>query len=219
MRLDEAGAKGDAGGGASTVPEEASSSSSSNRNNNCENHDKADDVDMLNVTETASVGETDLCVSSSTSDLKPSAAAGGGDDVSTSSAVNKERSGINNCARTVSSTNSNVSSTNNNSHCSSSSTTNNNNSNNNSSAVMAANNSNNGGDIDESLYSRQLYVLGHDAMRRMANSDILLSGLGGLGLEIAKNVILGGVKSITLHDTANCTVSTLLFFFYSYSFG
>lgn len=64
-----------------------------------------------------------------------------------------------------------------------------------------------GADIDESLYSRQLYVLGHDAMRRMANSDILLSGLGGLGLEIAKNVILGGVKSITLHDTANCTVS------------
>ena len=66
-------------------------------------------------------------------------------------------------------------------------------------------------DIDESLYSRQLYVLGHDAMRRMANSDILLSGLGGLGLEVAKNVILGGVKSITLHDTAACTVS---FFFF-----
>lgn len=63
-------------------------------------------------------------------------------------------------------------------------------------------------EIDESLYSRQLYVLGHDAMRRMANTDILLSGLGGLGLEIAKNVILGGVKSITLHDTQACTVSS-----------
>lgn len=73
-------------------------------------------------------------------------------------------------------------------------------------ASMAANNAASGGDIDESLYSRQLYVLGHDAMRRMANSDILLSGLGGLGLEIAKNVILGGVKSITLHDTATCGV-------------
>ncbi|EDW40094.1 GL19684, partial [Drosophila persimilis] len=76
--------------------------------------------------------------------------------------------------------------------------------------VLAASNSNAaaaGGDIDESLYSRQLYVLGHDAMRRMANSDILLSGLGGLGLETAKNVILGGVKSITLHDTATCGVS------------
>lgn len=70
------------------------------------------------------------------------------------------------------------------------------------------------GDIDESLYSRQLYVLGHDAMRRMAKSDILISGLGGLGVEIAKNVILGGVKSITLHDTAKCTIRDLSSQFY-----
>lgn len=47
---------------------------------------------------------------------------------------------------------------------------------------MAANGS--GQDIDESLYSRQLYVLGHDAMRRMASSDVLISGLGGLGVEV-----------------------------------
>lgn len=38
------------------------------------------------------------------------------------------------------------------------------------------------GKIDESLYSRQLYVLGHDAMRRMAQANILLVGLGGLGM-------------------------------------
>ncbi|XP_031781456.1 ubiquitin-like modifier-activating enzyme 1 [Nasonia vitripennis] len=64
-------------------------------------------------------------------------------------------------------------------------------------------------DIDEGLYSRQLYVLGHDAMRRMANSDILISGLGGLGVEIAKNVILGGVKSVTLHDNMICQIEHL----------
>lgn len=64
-------------------------------------------------------------------------------------------------------------------------------------------------EIDEGLYSRQLYVLGHDAMRRMASSDVLISGLGGLGVEIAKNVILGGVKSVTLHDNAVCQVSDL----------
>eukprot|EP00106_Octopus_bimaculoides_P013461 XP_014780903.1 PREDICTED: ubiquitin-like modifier-activating enzyme 1 [Octopus bimaculoides] len=57
--------------------------------------------------------------------------------------------------------------------------------------------------IDESLYSRQLYVLGHDAMRRMAHSNILISGIKGLGVEIAKNVVLGGVKSVTIHDTEN----------------
>lgn len=48
---------------------------------------------------------------------------------------------------------------------------------------MAANGSQQ--DIDESLYSRQLYVLGHDAMRRMASSDVLISGLGGLGVEVS----------------------------------
>lgn len=55
-------------------------------------------------------------------------------------------------------------------------------------------------DIDESLYSRQLYVLGHEAMKRMANSNILVVGAKGLGTEIAKNVALAGVKSLTLYD-------------------
>lgn len=69
-------------------------------------------------------------------------------------------------------------------------------------------------DIDESLYSRQIYVLGVDAMRKMQNSDILISGLGGLGVEIAKNVILAGVKSVTLHDQDVCTVKDLSSQFY-----
>lgn len=68
--------------------------------------------------------------------------------------------------------------------------------------------------IDESLYSRQLAVLGHDAMRRMQTADILISGLGGLGVEIAKNIILGGTKSVTLHDTKNCSVKDLSSQFY-----
>lgn len=40
------------------------------------------------------------------------------------------------------------------------------------------------GEIDESLYSRQLYVLGHEAMKRMSNSHVLIAGLKGLGAEI-----------------------------------
>lgn len=55
---------------------------------------------------------------------------------------------------------------------------------------------NNFQDIDEGLYSRQLYVLGHEAMRRMATSDVLISGLGGLGVEVAKNVILGKLSLV-----------------------
>ncbi|NXP79289.1 UBA1 enzyme, partial [Ramphastos sulfuratus] len=55
-------------------------------------------------------------------------------------------------------------------------------------------------EIDEGLYSRQLYVLGHEAMKRMQSCSVLVSGLRGLGLEVAKNLVLGGVKSVTLHD-------------------
>ena len=40
------------------------------------------------------------------------------------------------------------------------------------------------GEIDESLYSRQLYVLGHEAMKRMSSSHVLIAGLRGLGVEI-----------------------------------
>lgn len=70
------------------------------------------------------------------------------------------------------------------------------------------------GDIDEGLYSRQLYVLGHEAMRRMASSSVLVSGIGGLGVEIAKNVILAGVKNVTLHDQKKCTLADLSSQFY-----
>ena len=63
--------------------------------------------------------------------------------------------------------------------------------------------------IDESLYSRQLYVLGHEAMQRMGNSHILVAGLRGLGVEIAKNIALAGVKSLTLFDPEPAKVSDL----------
>lgn len=72
-----------------------------------------------------------------------------------------------------------------------------------------ANGANKNGEIDEGLYSRQLYVLGHEAMRRMQATDVLISGLGGLGVEIAKNVILSGVKSVTLHDQQICSLKDL----------
>ncbi|PKX99404.1 ubiquitin-activating enzyme E1 [Aspergillus novofumigatus IBT 16806] len=65
------------------------------------------------------------------------------------------------------------------------------------------------GDIDESLYSRQLYVLGHEAMKRMGSSNVLVVGLKGLGVEIAKNIALAGVKSLTLYDPAPVVISDL----------
>ncbi|GFZ19660.1 ubiquitin-activating enzyme 1 [Actinidia rufa] len=55
-------------------------------------------------------------------------------------------------------------------------------------------------DIDEDLHSRQLAVYGRETMRRLFASNILVSGMQGLGAEIAKNLVLAGVKSVTVHD-------------------
>jgi len=63
--------------------------------------------------------------------------------------------------------------------------------------------------IDEGLYSRQLYVLGHEAMKRMAASNVLIVGVKGLGVEIAKNIVLAGVKSVTLYDPEPVQVQDL----------
>jgi ubiquitin-activating enzyme E1 len=40
-----------------------------------------------------------------------------------------------------------------------------------------------GEQIDTDLYSRQLYVLGLNAMKKMAQSNVFLSGLDALGVE------------------------------------
>lgn len=63
--------------------------------------------------------------------------------------------------------------------------------------------------MDEALYSRQLYTIGHEAMASIQETNILISGLGGLGIEVAKCVILGGVKSIVLHDNKNISILDL----------
>ncbi|XP_076774183.1 ubiquitin-like modifier-activating enzyme 7 isoform X2 [Arvicanthis niloticus] len=54
--------------------------------------------------------------------------------------------------------------------------------------------------MDKELYSRQLYVLGLHAMQRIQEAKVLLCGLQGLGAEVAKNLVLMGVGSLTLHD-------------------
>lgn len=56
------------------------------------------------------------------------------------------------------------------------------------------------GKIDEGLYSRQLYAVGFDAMKKMSNSSVLIYGMSSLGVEIAKNTILQGFKQVTIFD-------------------
>jgi ubiquitin-activating enzyme E1 len=60
-------------------------------------------------------------------------------------------------------------------------------------------------EIDENLYSRQLYTIGFEAMQKLITTSVLISGINGLGVEIAKNTVLQGFKSVTLHDQTNIT--------------
>ncbi|KAF7684687.1 Ubiquitin-activating enzyme E1 1 [Astathelohania contejeani] len=70
------------------------------------------------------------------------------------------------------------------------------------------------GVLDENLYSRQLYVLGKEAMVKMMNSHVLIIGLNGLGQEIIKNVCLAGVNTVLLHDASLIEISDLCTGFY-----
>lgn len=53
------------------------------------------------------------------------------------------------------------------------------------------------------------YVLGHEAMRRLQTAEVLICGAKGLGVEVSKNIILSGVKSVTIQDTGNCEIKDL----------
>ena len=50
-------------------------------------------------------------------------------------------------------------------------------------------------------WSRYIGAMGMEAVRRQANSTILVYGAGGLGIEIAKNLVLSGCKELVLQDT------------------
>ncbi|XP_062600392.1 SUMO-activating enzyme subunit 1-like isoform X2 [Saccostrea cucullata] len=58
---------------------------------------------------------------------------------------------------------------------------------------------------EAALYDRQIRLWGLDAQRRLRAAKVLLIGLKGLGAEITKNIVLAGIKSITLLDNTQST--------------
>ena len=58
-------------------------------------------------------------------------------------------------------------------------------------------------------WSRYIGAMGIDAVARQSSASILISGLGSLGVEVAKNIVLSGVKRFTLHDASKVTHSDL----------
>jgi ubiquitin-activating enzyme E1 len=63
--------------------------------------------------------------------------------------------------------------------------------------------------IDSQLYSRQLYTIGKNAMYKIAKAKIIVSGMTGVGVEIAKCLILYGCHSVIIHDCNNVMTKDL----------
>ena len=63
-------------------------------------------------------------------------------------------------------------------------------------------------------WSRYIGVVGMDALEKQMNSSVFISGMNGLGIEIAKNIILCGCKELTLHDIKHCSYYDLANQFY-----
>ena len=59
------------------------------------------------------------------------------------------------------------------------------------------------------LYDRQIRLWGLDAQKRLRASRVLVAGLRGLGCEVAKNLVLAGVKSLRVLDDAALSAEDL----------
>eukprot|EP01102_Stenamoeba_stenopodia_P002416 TRINITY_DN1223_c0_g1_i3.p1 TRINITY_DN1223_c0_g1~~TRINITY_DN1223_c0_g1_i3.p1 ORF type:complete len:1075 (+),score=292.55 TRINITY_DN1223_c0_g1_i3:144-3368(+) len=68
--------------------------------------------------------------------------------------------------------------------------------------------------IDTDLYSRQLYVVQPQYMSKLIQTNVLVCGVQGLGVEVAKNLVLAGPRSVTLWDDAHVTLDDLSSHFY-----
>ena len=68
--------------------------------------------------------------------------------------------------------------------------------------------------INVNLYSRQISTYGLDIMLKINNMKVIILGMGGLGVEIAKNIILTGVSEISFFDDKICSISDLSSNFY-----
>ncbi|KAI5191849.1 ubiquitin-activating enzyme E1 [Nematocida minor] len=68
--------------------------------------------------------------------------------------------------------------------------------------------------VDESLYSRQLYVIGSEAMKRMLKSHVLILGLKKSGIEVVKNLALAGIRTISVFDPSPLSPEDLSTIYY-----
>ena len=61
----------------------------------------------------------------------------------------------------------------------------------------------------QDLYSRQIGAYGLEAMLKLVKMKVLLVGMKGVGVEVAKNTVLAGVNTLTLYDPEPTTLRDL----------
>jgi len=64
-------------------------------------------------------------------------------------------------------------------------------------------------EIDTNLYSRQIGAIGIETMKKLSHLKILIINLRGLGIEIAKNIILAGPKRVSIFDSELVKINDL----------
>ncbi len=64
-------------------------------------------------------------------------------------------------------------------------------------------------EFDTNLYSRQIRTFGIGTMLKLKNLKVLIVGMRGLGIEIAKNIILSGVKEVKILDNNETLINDL----------
>ena len=63
--------------------------------------------------------------------------------------------------------------------------------------------------FDEQMYSRQIVLLGLETMEKISKLSILIIGQRGLGIEIAKNIIVSGPLKVSIFDPNHVEISDL----------
>lgn len=56
-------------------------------------------------------------------------------------------------------------------------------------------------DDEAALYDRQIRLWGVDAQRSLRSANVFVKGIGPLGAEICKNIVLSGVNTLAVQDT------------------
>lgn len=63
--------------------------------------------------------------------------------------------------------------------------------------------------IDTNLYSLQIGTIGIETMRKLTHLKIFIIHLRGLGIEIAKNIILSGPNQVSIFDPELVNINDL----------